>query len=133
MGKDKRKPREEVSKEDIDFLLPVDITKLGSDEDPCFGKLHDLSASECLECGDSDFCALAKAQNLHTVRFNIEQNQRFKDTEESDLEMVKKRTEAAKLIGKYRKKGLKRIKTILKVSHELNMTKDNVKQIYDLN
>lgn len=130
MEKD-RTPREQI--EDQDLLKPIDVLSLGSDDDPCFGKHHDLLAPECKECGDADFCAIVKAQGLHKERLDIETKQRFKDIEEADEEMIERKVEAKKVIDMYKEKGLKRMKTILKVSRELDLPKDIIKQIYDQN
>jgi len=127
----KRKPRKEIKSKDVDLLKPIDVLSLGSDDDPCFGKLHDLLASECKSCGDSEFCAIVKAQGLHKERLDIESKQRFKDIEEADQELATKRVDAKELIAKYRDKGLKRMKTIIKVSQELNVPKSIIKQLYD--
>lgn len=127
----KRKPRREIKEKDHDLLQPIDVLSLGSDEDPCFGKLHDLLQSECKSCGDSEFCAIVKAQGLHKERISIETHQRFKDIEEGDQELKQKKEEAKKLITGYREQGLKRLKTIIRVSKELNIPKEVVKQLYD--
>lgn len=132
MAKD-RQARKNINESDYDFLKPIDILSLGSDDDPCFGKHHDLLAPECKECGDSDFCALVKAQKLHQERVNIESKKRFKDIEEADYEMIKKREHAIEIIKQYRNKGYKRLKTILIVARELNIHKNIIKQIYDQN
>jgi len=127
----KRTARKEIDEKDHDLLEPIDILSLGSIDDPCFGKHHDLLTPECKSCGDSDFCAIVKAQGLHKDRLNIETKQRFKDIEEADEEILKKREEAKVLIAGYREKGWKRLKTIIKVSQELAITKDIIKQVYD--
>lgn len=127
----KRKSRKEIKSEDADLLKPIDVASLGSDNDPCFGKLHDLVAKECKACGDSDFCEIVKAQGLHKERLNIESEQRFKDIEEADEEMVKRKEEAKKLIKEYKEKGLKRLKTIIRVSQEMSLPKEIVKQLYN--
>jgi len=119
--------------EDQDMLKPIDVLTLGSDDDVCFGKLHDLMAPECKECGDSEFCTIVKAQELHKERLEIETEQRFKDIEEADEEMIIKKTQAKELIDTYKEKGFKRLKTILIVSRELNLPKNIIKQIYDQN
>ena len=126
-----RKPRTNIAEDQKDFLKPIDVLSLGSDDDPCFGKHHDLMAKECKNCGDSEFCAIVKAQGLHKERLDIETKQRFKDIEEADEDLLKKKEEAKKLIEGYKDSGLKRLKTIMKVSRELNLQKDIVKQIYD--
>ena len=127
----KREPKSNIDKSDIDLLKPVDILSLGGDDDPCFGKHHDIKAPECMECGDADFCAIVKAQNLHKERLNIESGQRFKDIEESDKVNVEKRKKAKMLIKKYQDAGLKRMKIILKVAEETKLEKDLIKQLYE--
>jgi len=132
MGND-RKSRKKIKEEDHDLLKPLDILSLGSDDDPCFGKHHDLLAKECKSCGDSEFCAIVMAQGLHQERLNIESKQRFKDIEESDKEGVKKKEEAKEMIAEYRVENYKRLKTILVVSKRTGLTKDTIKQLYDQN
>jgi len=132
MAKD-RKSRQRIDKDDMDLLKPIDVLTLGGEEDPCFGKHHDLLAPECKECGDAEFCAIVKSQGLHKERINLETKQRFKDIEEADEEMVKKLEEAKKVIKEYKSKQYKRLKTILIVSRKLNLPKDRIKQIYDQN
>ena len=128
----KRKKRENPTIQ-ADLLKPLDIFSLGSEDDPCFGKLHDLNAMECRECGDSEFCAIVKSQNLHKIRLSQEAEQRFKDIEESDQDILNKKQEVRGVIKTYKDKGVKRIKTILKISREFNLPKDVVKQMYDEN
>lgn len=132
MAKRNRKARGEIKDPDnIDLLKPLDILSLGGEDDPCFGKYHDLKASECQECGDSEFCTIIKAQNLHKDRLSLEAKQRFKDIEEAKDITIKKESEAKKLIEKYMEKGLQRMKIVLKVSRETNLTKGKIKQLYD--
>lgn len=126
----KRNSRKNIKEDDIDLLVPVDITLLGSDEDPCFGKLHDLKAPECMECGDADFCALVKAQNLHKKRLVIENNQRFKDIEEADQILANTKEKIKKDIEEAKKSGAKRLKTILRLSEKYGISKDIIKQLY---
>ena len=132
MAKGKRKTRTQ-SNNKLDLLVPLDVLSLGSDDDPCFGKYHDLLAPECKECGDSEFCMIVKAQGLHKERLDIENKQRFKDVEEADEEMVSKRVEAKQIIKEYKEKGFKRLKTILIISKKMGLPKNIIKQIYDQN
>jgi hypothetical protein len=67
------------------FLRPFDITKYGSEDDPCFGKEYDLNADECTICGDLELCAIAFAQNQSRVRIQLESENKFKDLEEGDM------------------------------------------------
>jgi len=130
MGKD-REPRERIDQTEIDLLKPLDILVLGSEQDPCFGKAHDLKAKECMECGDSEFCALVKAQGLTKERIKIEAAQRFKDLEHADKETLEKKEKAKVYIEECRSRGVPRLKTILKTTREFNLPKHIVKQIYD--
>lgn len=129
MAKKKRKSREDISKEDFDLLKPIDITKLGSNEDPCFGKYHDLIAKECRSCGDSEFCSIATAQYLRTKNLELEGTQKFKDVEEAKDNLKSKKELAKDLIKKYKAKGISKTKVMLKVWGETNLNKDDVKQL----
>ena len=128
----KRKSRDKIDKEEINLLEPLDIYKYGSDEDPCFGKLHDITAKECQMCGDAEFCAIVMSQNLTKGRIEIEANQRFKDIEEADMVLVKKREKAKELIQEYEDQGMNGIKIRLRIAKELNLPKEEVKKIYNL-
>lgn len=127
----KRKSRTEITEKDLDLLRPIDLLSLGSDDDPCFGKLHDLAAKECKACGDSEFCSIVKSQGLHKERLNIEGKQRFKDIEEADQELIKRKEKVKKLIEKYQESGLPKLKIIMKVSKEMSLPKDIIKQVYN--
>ena len=126
----KRQSRKELGgAEDLDKLKPINVLSLGSADDPCFGKLHDLLAKECRLCGDSEFCAIATAQSLRLMNLSGQDGQRFKDVEEAKLVDNSKLDKAKGLIKKYRKDGLKNTKILLKVSRELNLSKDLVKPL----
>lgn len=133
MTKKKRKIRTQLSNKDLDLLVPLDILSLGSDDDPCFGKHHDLSAPECKECGDSEFCTIVKAQGLHKERLEIEAKQSFKDIEDAEGDLINKKVYAKQVIKEYKQNGFKRLKTILIVSRKLGLSKKIIKQIYDQN
>jgi len=79
-----REPRDTISETGVDLLKPIsaDIFKLGSSDDPCFGKLHDLTDSVCRRCGDNELCQAVMAQNLHKTRNEVEKTQAFKDKEQ---------------------------------------------------
>jgi len=126
-----RKVREEINPDAYDLLKPIDVLTLGSETDVCFGKFHDLKASECMECGDAEFCSIMKAQNLHKDRIKIETSQRFKDIEESDYEMTQLKRQAKNLITKYQSEDYPRLKIIIVVARKLNISKDIVKSLYD--
>ena len=126
-----RKARENIEKDDYDFLKPIDVLTLGSEDDPCFGRFHDLKAPECMECGDAEFCSIMKGQNLHKDRAKIESKQRFKDIEESDFQMTQIKRQVKNLITKYQSEGYPRLKTVMVVAKKLSVSKDIVKEVYD--
>ena len=78
MAKAKRKERK-ASVEPKVFLKPIDFKKFGSEDDPCFGKLYDLSAPECKICGDQELCGVVFSQNMTKERTKIESKSKFKD------------------------------------------------------
>jgi hypothetical protein len=84
MAKKKRKAREEVIKK-VDLFKPLDLDKIGTSEDPCFGKLFDPKEEECKICGDCEICSIIMGQKLHLQRAELEKETRFKDLEEVDL------------------------------------------------
>ena len=90
MTKRKRKSREVIAEQGISLVEPFDITKFGSDEDPCFGKLNDPKAPECKLCGDFEFCAIVMAESLKSRRVKEEAKTEYKDLSGTpDLEQVR--------------------------------------------
>lgn len=77
----KRKARNEVAPT-VNIMEPIDITKLGTSEDPCFGKLFEPTNEQCKICGDCEICSIIMGQKLHLQRAQIEKESRFKDIEE---------------------------------------------------
>lgn len=78
----KREPRNKIKKAQLDFFIPIDILTLGGPDDPCFGKLHDISTPECGRCGDSELCSIKMMQTMKGVRGKEEKTKPFKDQEE---------------------------------------------------
>lgn len=88
--KDKLKDaREEL--ENGDILEPMDISKLGTNGDPCFGKHYDLSTKECKMCGDSELCCIKFTGMMGKTRKELEAETQYKDLEPLiDMEGCKK-------------------------------------------
>lgn len=124
-----RKSRDKIDKSKFDLLKPIDVLSMGSDNDPCFGKHYDLLAKECRMCGDSEFCAIVKAQNLKITNLLENGDQRYKDIEEAKLIKDSKTDNAKTLIDKYRKQGLRNTKILLKVWEETKLPKDKIKEL----
>jgi hypothetical protein len=125
----KRKSRDKVSSK-VDITKPlqkIDIMKFGTDDDPCFGKLHDFTADECRRCGDQVICQIVFNQKTLGLRGKIEEENRFKDLELINIEATSYAKEKLKsgktksfvtkrLVGKFKitteqaKKIIKKIK-----------------------
>lgn len=74
-----KKARKELESGDI--LKPLDISKLGTGNDPCFGKSYDLSTKECKMCGDSELCCIKFTALMGKTRKELEAETKFKDLE----------------------------------------------------
>lgn len=109
MSKRNRRIPKDVSRIDFkDAQVPVDISIIGSNDDPCFGKLYEPITEECHACGDSELCAIVHMHTLDKKRKKVEKSQTFKDTEEA----VKKSnfmslTKLRQILEKKIKKGKK--------------------------
>jgi hypothetical protein len=100
--------------------IPFDISKLGSKDDPCFGKHYDLNAPECQRCGDIELCAIAIQQNLTIIRGEIEQTQPFKDLEETK---IKGKDKIQTRVDELKKKGKGPVIIRIKICKEFNISK----------
>ena len=76
--KETKEPRDRQA--EYNLLSPVELIKLGTDNDPCFGT-HDAKDGSCKICGDSLSCQLQKQQLTHLKRSEVEKIQSFKDIE----------------------------------------------------
>lgn len=132
MAKNNREPRDNEH-EEIDVIVPVDISILGTDDDPCFGKLYDLSTDECQRCGDSEFCALKMGQTMNTKRKLIEESNEFLDiTEEPEDTQEEHTKKIRKSIRRAVKKGYSFLKVKKMVAKNYpDYPKESIKEIYN--
>jgi len=126
----KRKAREQT--EDVNLLEPIDITKYGSDDDPCFGKLYDLGADECKRCGDSELCsAVYSRTSAKQIRDKAQKGNRYKDMELEDP--VKPENEPLlKWVKEKKTEGMPRAKIITKAKKTFGSTRDEIKKLYKM-
>lgn len=119
-----KKKEIDLSKEDIfKPILSVDV--LGTKDDPCFGKLFDLTTSECKQCGDSELCSICFAQKMNKTREEIEKESHFKDLDILvDIKGVKKYMRT--LI----RKELSKKEIIEKSMSKFEITKSDARDIY---
>jgi hypothetical protein len=80
--KSNRKPRKDSKRiTPKKAQKPLDVSMIGTEDDPCFGKLYEPATEECHGCGDSELCAIVHMHNLDKRRKKIEKKQKFKDLE----------------------------------------------------
>ena len=97
-----KKARDEMDIQDL--LSPIDMLKLGTDDDPCFGTFN-AKANECKICGDSAVCQVYQSQLSHTKREEVEAKQKFKDLEMEVKTHYLEEKEVKKIITKAAKRG----------------------------
>lgn len=129
----KRVVQDRYDPNELDMTKPLDISKFGSDEDPCFGKLYDLNAKQCKICADSDFCAIKMSQTQNVKRKELNKQNEF--IEEFDIvNKVDKTTKkkAKKFMQRRIDKGHKGMLIRKAAMKNYGLTKDQAKDIYKL-
>ena len=120
----KRKPRNTiVESNNVSLIRPFDMTKFGTDDDPCFGKLNDPKAPECQRCGDFEFCAIVTAENIKRLRVKEESKTKFKDMN---------KTPKLEKIRQFMEKSLfknSRVKTVALTVKKFGISKEKAKAI----
>ena len=99
------------------------MTKFGTDDDPCFGKLNDPKAPECQRCGDFEFCAIVTAENIKRLRVKEESKTKFKDMN---------KTPKLEKIRQFMEKSLfknSRVKTVALTVKKFGISKEKAKAI----
>lgn len=123
----KQKARKKLSKK-VDLtvpLAPIDVEAFGTDDDPCFGKLHDMTQDECKRCGDNSICQIVFNQATEKLRANEEKTSRFKD-----LELNKKPDrDIGKFIKSRLEKGLPTLSITKQVIKKFSLNKDEAKSL----
>lgn len=102
------------------LLTPFDVSKFGSEEDPCFGKLYSLMEEECQLCGDNEVCAIVFANRAHAKRIEQEKKTPILDL---TIDKLEKDKDIKEYIAKLKKKGFKKslIKYRVKKRFRVNM------------
>lgn len=127
----KRKPRKRTKGVDLleQPLTPIDITKFGGKDDPCFGKHHDLKAEECRNCGDSELCAIAMSHYNLKLRQKEELQNSFKDMEDTEQDLKEKKVR--KYLKKKIEKGISENLAFKKASKRYDLPFFRIKEIYE--
>lgn len=132
----KRKKRKTLAKSNIDIMKPVDLSVVGTENDPCFGKHHDATAPECQRCGDSEFCQIATMNRLKSKRLKLEAKNSYKDLEEADIQGDRKTSVKRKAFLYLRTKlksrdYLSRKKAIVLMAKKFNWDSDKSERMLD--
>lgn len=140
MARKKKAKREAQDKYGLDVInfnhKPLDITKFGSDEDPCFGTMYDLNVAECKVCGDAEFCAIKFNRELSGTRKKLEKKNKYKDITTSQVDEGDKLDKATikkvkRFMNRKIEKGSKPIKIRKLAMDKYGITKDEAKLIYN--
>lgn len=108
-----------------DPLEPFDLSKIGTDKDPCFGKGYNLTTKECRMCGDSELCCLKMSQTLGKTRKQLEDENHYKDLEVlEDVKAIKK------YIRNLKRKGFDRKEIVNKTSKKYEVPSKMIRKIY---
>lgn len=129
----KRKSRKDIVKK-VDTtkpLTPIELTKLGTEDDPCFGKHFDLTADECKICGDCNVCSIVFNATTEKKRDKVEKEHRFKDLELEGKKKDKhlKETKESKLVKRLLEKGMPTIKIVKRLVSKFEMDKAKAKKL----
>lgn len=119
-----RKSRSKIDKsssQKIALLKPLNLSDFTEENDPCFGKHHDLKTSECARCGDAEICSIITSQNLHNRRKLLGEKMPLKEFhDEPDKKAVKK------FIRNKVRKGLSQEKIIKRVQKKWDIPKKKI-------
>ena len=108
-----------------DPLEPIDITSLGSSNDPCFGKGYNLATKECKMCGDSELCAFKMSQALNITRKELEDKNHYKD-----LDMLEDIKGIKKFMRSLIRKDKDKKEIVKKTSEKFEVPKKDIRKIY---
>jgi len=107
----KRKTQDKINKDpELNMMEPLQLDKLGTVDDVCFGKHHDLTADECSVCGDAEICSIVCAQKLHSKRKELEEQKEFKDIEKIDLTWKELSKTLKRILKKYKTLPISKLK-----------------------
>lgn len=127
MAKKKKDLLKEVRDEleNGDILNPIDISSIGTNSDPCFGKNYDLSTKECKMCGDSELCCIKFTALMGKTRKELESENNYKDLESLvDIEGCKK------YYRKLKRDGLSKKEILDKLQAKYELSREEVRQVY---
>lgn len=125
MKKSKKDKQEAKPVERVMFSPTIQLKDLGTDKDPCFGKLYNLSTPECKQCGDSELCCIKLAESQGITREELEKNSKFKD-----LEVLIDKKAVFKSIRNHVRKGLGKSEIRDRIMAKYGLSKEEAKILY---
>lgn len=121
--------KKKLSTEDLlakhDPFESFDLSKIGNDKDPCFGKGYNLTTKECKMCGDSELCCFQMSQLLGKTRKQLEKENKFKD-----LDILEDTQAIKKYIRSIKRKGLSRKEIVSKASIKFEVPTNIIRKLY---
>lgn len=112
-----------LSKQPI--LKPIDINKIGTNGDPCFGKHYNLSTPECKICGDSELCCITFAQLVGKSRKELEEDNKYKD-----LDTLMDKAAIKKYYRGLKRKDLGKKEILDKMQTKYELTREEARHLY---
>lgn len=87
MAKDNREARQKPKEhKKLDPMTPFSYLNLGSEDDPCFGKLYSIKSKICSKCGDCEACAVVTSQKGFIKSITAQNSKsEFLDIQEGEL------------------------------------------------
>lgn len=118
----------------LNLLYPINLDKIGTEDDPCFGKQHDPKNEVCSRCGDCELCQIVFSNNMHKTRAKTESTQAYMDMDEKEVydSIAKKDKEVKAGIRTIIRKNKKidRAELIKRVQAQYNLSPNKAEKIY---
>lgn len=122
-------PKKKKESKSIDLFKPIDLARIGTPDDPCFGKEYDSRNTDCMNCGDVELCAIAMMQNNKIVRDSLAEKSDFKDLDEANFLDSEDEDKSKRLMKKYSERGYKKEKVKRLLQKRLNIDEERVDKL----
>lgn len=106
------------------FLVPIDVSKFGTEDDPCFAVLYSLSADECQICGDAELCSVVFANRANTKRIEYEKKNPVLDME---IDALEKEKDIKDYLSNLRDKGYKGLLVRKRLKQRFRISDEKIK------
>ena len=83
-----RQPRKKKTHK-VDLTIPIDKTKITTQEGDCFGKEWDPETKECAMCADSEVCGIIFDDQVRSTISKKESESKYLDQVDANLDVQK--------------------------------------------